>query len=108
MKYEEFENAIDELKDSFGDEGAKHADEFIALKSAFKEKTEYISSQDEEIKKLQEDNSDLLKTNGKLFQQVGREIKGDPEPSTLSDSTNAEEERIELDDIFDSRGRFIK
>lgn len=107
MEYEEFETKLDELKDSLGDEGAKHADEFIAFKSAFKDKVDTISDKDSEIEKLTQDNSDLLKTNGKLFQQVGKEIKG-ADDITSGSSEPPAEEKININDIFDKNGRMIR
>ena len=104
MEYEEFETKLDELKESLGDEGAKHADEFIAFKSAFKDKVDTISDKVSEIEKLTQDNSDLLKTNGKLFQQVGREIKGEDDITSVSTEPPAEE-KIKIEDIFDNHGR---
>ena len=104
MEYEEFETKLDELKESLGDEGAKHADEFIAFKSAFKDKVDTISDKDSEIEKLTQDNSDFLKTNGKLFQQVGREIKGEDDITSVSTEPPAEE-KIKIEDIFDNHGR---
>ena len=107
MEYEEFETKLDELKESLGDEGAKHADEFIAFKSAYKDKVDTISSKDEEITKLEQDNSDLLKTNGKLFQQVGNEIKGEDDITSVSPEPPVDD-KINIEDIFDSKGRMIR
>lgn len=107
MEYEEFETKVDELKESLGDEGAKHADEFIAFKSAFKDKVDTIENKNEEIEKLTQDNSDLLKTNGKLFQQVGNEIKGEDDITSVSTEPPAEK-KIDIHDIFDKHGRFIR
>ena len=107
MEYEEFETKLDELKESLGDEGAKHADEFIAFKSAYKEKVDTISDKNTEIEKLEQDNSDLLKTNGKLFQQVGKEIKGEDD-ITSGSSEPPVDKKIDISDIFDKNGRMIR
>ena len=107
MEYEDFDTKITELKDSLGDEGAKHADELIAFKSAFKEKVDTISEKEAEIAKLQEENAELLKTNGKLFQQVGREIKGEEDITSVTSEPPAED-KIDINDIFDCKGRFIR
>lgn len=106
MDYDEFEKTIDELKDSLGDDGAKNADTFITLKSAFKGKTDEIAEKEETINKLESDNKDLLVTNGRLFQQVGKEIKGDSNSNPSLESDNVEEERISISDIFDSKGHY--
>ena len=97
---------MDELKDSLGDDGAKNAETFIALKSAFKGKTDEIAEQGETITKLESDNKDLLETNGKLFQQIGREIKGN-DTSPVSEPDIDVEEKLSISDIFDSKGHYI-
>ena len=108
MDYNEFEKTVDELKDSLGDDGAKNAETFIALKSAFKGKTDEIAEQGETITKLESDNKDLLETNGKLFQQIGREIKGtDKDPNSEPNEDADAEEKISIRDIFDSKGHYI-
>lgn len=106
MDYNEFEKTVDELKDSLGDDGAKNAETFIALKSAFKGKTDEIAEQGETITKLESDNKDLLETNGKLFQQIGREIKGN-DASPVSEPDIDVEEKLSISDIFDSKGHYI-
>ena len=106
MDYNEFEKTVDELKDSLGDDGAKNADIFITLKSAYKGKTDEIADQNETISKLEADNKDLLVTNGRLFQQVGREIKGS-ENNPISEPEDIDnEEKISIHDIFDSKGNY--
>ena len=105
MDYDEFEKTIDELKYSLGDDGAKNADTFITLKSAFKGKTDEIAEKEETISKLESDNKDLLVTNGRLFQQVGKEIKGtDNDP--MSEPQDTEEKKLSISDIFDSKGHY--
>ncbi|MBR2384474.1 MAG: hypothetical protein IKA99_02580 [Clostridia bacterium] len=106
MDYNEFEKTVDELKDSLGDDGAKNAETFIALKSAFKGKTDEIAEQGETITKLESDNKDLLETNGKLFQQIGKEIKGN-DVSPASEPDIDVEEKLSISDIFDSKGHYI-
>ena len=106
MDYNEFEKTVDELKDSLGDDGAKNADIFITLKSAYKGKTDEIADQNETISKLEADNKDLLVTNGRLFQQVGREIKGTETNDPISEPDVADDEKLSIHDIFDSRGNY--
>ena len=105
MDFNEFEKRVDELKESLGEDGAKNAETFIALKSAFKGKTDEIAEQSETINKLESDNKDLLETNGRLFQQIGSEIKGQNNNNNINEPEEMEE-KLSISDIFDSKGHF--
>ena len=56
----------------------------------------------ETIEKLKNDNEDLLKVNGKLFQKIGFEKE---EPKTENDPQ--EKEEIKIEDVIDEKGDII-
>lgn len=105
LNKEEFENAISEIKNSLDEtESAKISDKFLGILSTYNSALENIAELEQDKSKLKNDNEELLKVNGKLFQQIG--FKKEPEnPSLPKENQNKDEWSI--DKLIDSKGDFI-
>lgn len=47
------------------------SEEILAMKGALTEQNDLLSKKEETIKKLEGENNELLKVNGRLFQKIG-------------------------------------
>ena len=104
MDKDGFNNLISKIRTSIGDEAsALNSEDFLGLISAYNNVYDEREKRDEEIKKLQSTNEELLKTNGKLFMQIGF---NDPQPSSVEERLPKEEKKLTIDEIIDDKGGF--
>ena len=104
MDKDGFNNLITKIRTSIGEEAsALNSEDFLGVVSAFNNVYDEREKRDEEISKLKSTNEELLKTNGKLFMQIGF---NDPEPSSIEDRLPKETKKISIDEIIDEKGGF--
>ena len=103
MSKEEFENAINSLKEKL-DETTKAmvSEELIAIISAYNSLVDEKAEVEEEKAKLEGEKEELLKVNGKLFQKVGFDKEDEEEKEE-----EIEEEKIDVEDVIDEKGDII-
>ena len=103
MSKEEFENAINSLKDKLDETTqAMISEELIALISAYNSLVDEKAEVEEEKAKLEGEKEELLKVNGKLFQKVGFDKEDEEEKEE-----EVEEEKIDVEDVIDEKGDII-
>ena len=104
MDKDGFNGLISKIRTSIGDEAsALNSEDFLGVISAYNNLYDEREQRDEEINKLKATNDELLKTNGKLFMQIGF---NDPQPSSVEDRLPKEERKITIDEIIDEKGGF--
>lgn len=103
MSKEEFENAINSLKDKLDETTqAMVSEELIALMGAYNSLVDEKAEVEEEKAKLEGEKEELLKVNGKLFQKVGFDKEDEEEKVE-----EVEEEKIDVEDVIDEKGDII-
>lgn len=103
MSKEEFENAINSLKDKLDETTqAMISEELIALMGAYNSLVDEKAEVEEEKAKLEGEKEELLKVNGKLFQKVGFDKEDEEEKEE-----EVEEEKIDVEDVIDEKGDII-
>lgn len=104
MSKEEFENAINSLKEKLDETTqAMISEELIAIISAYNSLVDEKAEIEEEKAKLEGEKEELLKVNGKLFQKVGFD-KEDEDEEKVEEN---EEEKIDVEDVIDEKGDII-
>ena len=104
MDKDGFNNLISKIRTSIGDEAsALNSEDFLGVISAYNNLYDEREKRDEDISKLKSTNEELLKTNGKLFMQIGF---NDPEPTSIDERLPKEEKKISIEEIIDEKGGF--
>lgn len=81
------------------------SEELIAIKGAFRNQETELLERQEAINKLKSENDEILKVNGRLFQQVGF---NKPEEQVMSIPNQKQEEpKIDLASVIDEKGNII-
>lgn len=103
MSKEEFENAINSLKEKLDETTqAMVSEELIAIMGAYNSLVDEKAEVEEEKAKLEGEKEELLKVNGKLFQKVGFDKEDEEEKEE-----EVEEEKIDVEDVIDEKGDII-
>ena len=103
MSKEEFENAINSLKEKLDETTqAMISEELIAIMGAYNSLVDEKAEVEEEKAKLESEKEELLKVNGKLFQKVGFDKEDEEEKEE-----EVEEEKIDVEDVIDEKGDII-
>ena len=104
MDKDGFNNLISKIRTSIGDEAsALNSEDFLGVISAYNNLYDESEKKTEDINKLKTTNDELLKTNGKLFMQIGF---NDPKPSSIEERIPQEEKKLTIDEIIDEKGGF--
>lgn len=103
MKTENMQSLIDNIQEKLGDENSNLIlDDLVTIISDNKEMNETITSKDNDIKKLQQTNSQIMQVNSKLFQQIP--LENEEEKSKKDE----EEKPFSFRKMFDEKGNFIE
>jgi hypothetical protein len=102
----DYEQLINNLRDKLDDSTkGKVSEELLAVLGQLRGQETTINDNNNTIDKLRKENEELLKTNGRLFQQIGF----DKPKETVKVPTDTEEEcTLSIDDIIDKKGNLIK
>lgn len=104
MDKDGFNNLISKIRTSIGDEAsALNSEDFLGVISAYNNLYDESEKKNADIDKLKSTNEELLKTNGKLFMQIGF---NDPVSSSVEERLPREEKKLSIDEIIDERGGF--
>lgn len=102
MKQEDFEKLQNNMKEKLGETNfALISDDVATLMSENNSMNTQISERDTTIKKLNQDKSNLIETNGNLMQKISVGFEEPTEPQK-----KAEPKKIDIRDCFDERGNF--
>ena len=104
MNKEEFEALINSIKDSLDETtSALVSEDMLRIVSSYLNALNDIEEKRLKIEELSKTNEDLLKVNGKLFQEIGFDKKEEEEK--IDEVSEAEEMTVE--DIIDEKGDLI-
>lgn len=99
----DYEQLINNLRDKLDDSTkGKVSEDLLAIVGELRGQQTTINDNNELISKLKQENDELLKTNGRLFQQIGFERPQE----TVKGIQTEEEFKLTIDDIIDKKGNF--
>ena len=103
MEENEMNTLIEEMRNAIGeDNSAKISEQLVKIVNANNSQNSKIATLETEKTKLENDKTELLKTNGSLLQQI-TVPKKDIENKNQEKEDN---EKLSIDDIFDEKGNF--
>lgn len=102
---EDFEKLITSIKEKLDETTqALISEDLLGVLSSYGMAVDEVASLGEKITKLETDNAELLKVNGRLFQKIGFD-KEEMEEEKKEEEDNGEELKIE--DVIDEKGELI-
>ena len=103
MNKEEFESIINGIKDNLDEtSGALISEDLLKIVSSYSNALADIDEKRAKIEELSKTNEDLLKVNGRLFQEIGFDKK---EEEKVEEKEEVEE--VSVEDIIDEKGELI-
>lgn len=106
MNREEYEELVNNIRDSLDDTTkATQSENFLNLISSYNNNLSELEDKNNKIKKLEDEKEELLKTNGKLFQQIGFKVE-----EKNNDNSTIEkpiENKLNISDIINEKGELI-
>ena len=104
----DFEQMINAMRDKLDDATkGKVSEDLIAILGEYRSQKQNLEDAQTSNKKLKADNEELLKTNGRLFQQIGFN-KSDKATFNGEEEPTKKEPTLTIEDIIDSKGNIIK
>lgn len=102
---EEFESLINRIKEKLDETTqALVSEDMLGVLASYSNAVDEVASLGEKLTKLEEDNAELLKVNGKLFQKIGFENE---EQEEVLPEEEVKEEEISIEEIVDEKGELI-
>lgn len=103
MTKEEFEGIINGIKENLDETtGALISEDLLKIVASYSNALADIEEKRAKIEELSKTNEDLLKVNGKLFQEIGFDKKEEVE-----EIKEEEVEEMSVEDIIDEKGELI-
>lgn len=104
----DFEQMINAMRDKLDDATkGKVSEDLIAILGEYRSQKQNLEDAQTSNKKLKADNEELLKTNGRLFQQIGFNNTQD-KVTFNGEEPDKKEPTLKIEDIIDSKGNIIK
>lgn len=104
MSFEDFEGLINKIKDSLDETtSALLSEDLLSIVSNYKIGLDKIEEISKDLEKIKSDKDELLKVNGKLFQQIGFDKPEENDVTPLED----EEDEVKIEDVIDEKGELI-
>lgn len=101
---EDFEKLITSIKEKLDETSqALVSEDLLGVLSSYSSAMDEVSTLGEKIGKLETDNAELLKVNGRLFQKIGFDKEEEKEEEEMTD----EGEKLEIEDVIDEKGELI-
>lgn len=105
MSFEDFEALINKIKDSLDETtSALLSEDLLSIVSNYKIGLDKIEEVSKDLEKIKSDKDELLKVNGKLFQQIGFDK---PEENDVTPLEDTEEDEVKIEDVIDEKGELI-
>ncbi len=102
---EDFEKIITDTRDKLDEKSqALISEDMLGIMGNYNSLLTTLNDREEEIKKLKNDNDELLKVNGRLFQKVGFEKEEKKETLPFKEETV---EKIGIDNLINEKGDLI-
>lgn len=102
---EEFESLINSIKEKLDETTqALVSEDLLGVLSSYSNAVYEITSLGEKLSKMESDNAELLKVNGKLFQKIGFENE---EQEEVLPEEEVKEEEISIEEVVDEKGELI-
>jgi len=106
MSFEELETLVNEIKDRLDETtGALISEDLLNIVSNYKLGMEEIARLNDENETLKSEKDELLRVNGKLFQQIGFEKEEQEKEEEQEASEDVEE--LTVEDVIDEKGELI-
>lgn len=106
LSIDELKALIDKIKEGMDEtQSALISEDLLSIVSNYQLASDRIKEVEEELEKLKEDNEELLKVNGRLFQKIGFEEDIKDESAELPSEES--EEEITVEDVIDEKGDLI-
>lgn len=106
LSKEEFESLINIIKEKLDETTqALVSEDLLGVLASYSNAVDEIASLGEKLSKMESDNAELLKVNGKLFQKIGFE-KEEEEPQEILPEEEAVEE-MSIEEVVDEKGELI-
>lgn len=106
LSKEEFESLINIIKDKLDETTqALVSEDLLGVLASYSNAVDEIASLGEKLSKMETDNAELLKVNGKLFQKIGFE-KEEEEPQEILPEEEVVEE-MSIEEVVDEKGELI-
>lgn len=104
MSKEDLETLINRIRESIDEvSSAKISEDLLAIMSNYNTALDDTDTLRSEIETLKQEKEEILRTNGKLFQQIGFEKEAEEIAEDVADVV----EEVLLEEIIDERGEFI-
>ena len=104
MSREDLEKVVNNIKSSIDEtQSALISDDLVQIITAYDSLIADNDKKDSTINQLRDDKDNLIKVNGKLFQQVGIRDSEKSKPEEFP----KEDEVIDISDIINSKGELI-
>lgn len=104
MNKEEFESVINTIKENLDETtGALISEDLLKIVASYSNALADIEEKRAKIEELSKTNEDLLKVNGRLFQEIGFDKKEEEAEEVKEE----EVEEISVEDIIDEKGELI-
>lgn len=102
MTKEEFESVVNSIKDGLDETAsALISEDLLKIVASYSNALADIEEKRVKIEELSKTNEDLLKVNGRLFQEIGFDKKEEEIEEVK------EEEEVSVEDIIDEKGELI-
>lgn len=103
MTKEEFETVVNSIKDGLDETAsALISEDLLKIVASYSNALADIEEKRVKIEELSKTNEDLLKVNGRLFQEIGFDKKEEE-----IEEVKQEEEEVSVEDIIDEKGELI-
>lgn len=102
---EDFEKIITDTRDKLDEKSqALISEDMLGIMGNYNSLLTTLNDREEELKKVKNENDELLKVNGRLFQKIGfhEEEKKDPLPINVEVV-----EKIGIDNLINEKGEMI-
>ena len=103
---EDFEKIITDTREKLDDKSqALISEDMLGIMGNVNSLLTTLNDREEELKKLKNENDELLKVNGRLFQRIGFEKEEKKE--TLPINQEVTEEKIGISNLINEKGEMI-
>ena len=101
---EEFESLINSIKEKLDETSqAMVSEDLLGVLASYSGAMDKVAELGEKLGKLEEDNAELLKVNGRLFQKIGF----DKEEAEKEEEKVEDVEELKIEDVIDEKGDLI-
>lgn len=105
---EDFEKMINDTRDKLDKQSqALISEDMLGIMGNYNSLLETIESQKQDITKLKNDNDELLKVNGRLFQKIGFEKEKETKETINPFGSEEKVEKLTINDLINEKGEMI-